>query len=140
MPRSTNLLLLVATLLAMSSCNRQLSEKEDRALRAKRAAAASESTRQHWAYLDRIRQRDPFSSSIERTLLTEQNEAGLVLSSSVSADKVPAVMRQVMEEMAQKFPQQDVTLTVFASAKPPRKIGTAHLNGQTGETTYTAVK
>jgi hypothetical protein len=121
----------------MLSCHRPLSEREDRALRAKRAAAAPESTREQWAYLDRIRQRDPFNSSIERTLLTDQNEAGLVLSSSVTADKVPALMSEVMKEMAQKFPHQDVTLTVFAAATPPRKIGTAHLNGQTGETTYT---
>ena len=137
MLRSTNLLLLLAALLAMSSCNRQLSEREDRALRAKREAAAPESTRQQLAYLDRIRQRDPFNSSIERTLLTEQSELGLVLSTSVTADKVPSFMSEVMKEMAQKFPKQDVTLTVFASSNPPRKIGTAHLNGQTAETSYT---
>ena len=113
MPRSTTLLLLSVGLLAMLSCHRQLSEREDRALRTKRAAAASESTRQQWAYLDRIRQRDPFNSSIERTLLTDQNEAGLVLSASVTADKVPGlIQRNVMKEMAQKFPHEDVTLTV----------------------------
>ena len=136
MLRSTNLLLLVAALLAMSSCNRQLSEREDRALRAKREAAAPESTRQQFAYLDRIRQRDPFNSSIERTLLTERSELGVVLSSTVTADKVSAFMSEVMKEMAQKFPRQDVSLTVFASASPPKEIGIAHLNGQTGETTY----
>jgi len=137
MLRSTNLLLLLAALLAMSSCNRQLSEREDRALRAKREAAAPESTRQQLAYLDRIRQRDPFNSSIERTLLTERSELGAVLSSTVTADKVSAFMSAVMKEMAQKFPQQDVTLSVFASSTPSRKIGTAHLNGQTEESTYT---
>jgi hypothetical protein len=46
-------------------------------------------------------------------------------------------MQEIMKEMAQKFPQQDVTLTIFASASPPKKIGTAHLNGETGETSYT---
>jgi len=136
MRRSTNLFLLLAFLLAVSSCQRQLSEREDRALRAKREAAASESTRQQLAYLDRIRQRDPFNSSIERTLLTEQSEPGLVLSTSITSEKVPAFMNDLMKEMAQKFPGQDVTLIVFASASPPRKIGTAHLNGQTGESTY----
>ena len=140
MRRSINLLLLLAFLLAMCSCHRQLSEREDRALRAKREAAASEPTRQQLAYLDRIRQRDPFNASIERTLLTERSEPGVVLSKSVTADKVPALLNDVMKEIAHKFPQQDVTLIVFASGTPPRQIGTAHLNGQTGETTYTPTR
>jgi hypothetical protein len=137
MRRSTNLFVLLAFLIAMSSCHRQLSEREYRALHAKREAAASESTRQQLAYLDRIRQRDPFRSSIERTTLTEQSEPGVVLSTSVTSDKVAAFMSDVMKEIAQKFPNQDVTLTVFASASPAKKIGTAHLNGQTAESSYT---
>ena len=46
-------------------------------------------------------------------------------------------MSQVMKEMAQKFPKEDVTLSVYAAPTPPNKIGTAHLNGQTGEMKYT---
>ena len=49
-------------------------------------------------------------------------------------------MRQVMTEMAQKFPREDVTLSVYAPPSPPRKIGIAHLDGQTGEVTYTPEK
>ena len=124
----------------MLSCHRPPSEREIRAEQSARAAKASESTRQHLAYLDRIRQRDPFRSSIERTLLTEQSEAGVVLSASSPPDKVPALMRDVMKEIEQKFPREDVTLIVFASPSPPRKIGTAHLNGQTEETTYTPIQ
>jgi hypothetical protein len=129
--------LLCVAVSAMLSCHRTPSEREVRAEQAARAAKASESTRQQQAYLDRIRQREAFNSSLERTFLTDESEPALVLSSSVPLDKVPALMRDVMKEMAQKFPQQDVKLSVFASASPPKKIGTAHLNGQSGETSYT---
>jgi hypothetical protein len=139
MPRSTTLLLLSVGLLAMLSCERSkpVTETADRAARAKRAAEAPESTRRHWAYLDRIRQADALSSSIERTFLNDQHELGVVLFSSVTPDKVAPLVSTVMKKMAQKFPKEDVTLSVYVPSTPPKQIGTAHLNGQTGQTTYT---
>jgi hypothetical protein len=143
MKRSTIRLFLWAALLAMLSCHRPpkpATETADRAARAALAAEASESTRRHWAYLDRIRQADSLNSSIDRTLLSDQHELGVVLFSSVTPETVPPLMSAVMKEMAQKFPKEDVTLSVYAASTPPHKIGTAHLNGQTGETTYTPVR
>jgi hypothetical protein len=45
-----------------------------------------------------------------------------------------------MTEMAQEFPKEDVTLSVYGASSPPHKIGTAHLDGQTGESIYTPEK
>jgi hypothetical protein len=141
MPRSTiHLLLLLAVCLTISACRRQPSEREVRATQAARAAKAPEATRQHLAYLDRLRQRDPFNSSIERSLLTDQSEAGVVLSASIPADKVAGLMQEIMKEMAQKFPHEDISLTVFASSAPTKQIGIAHLSGQTEETSYAPVR
>ena len=39
-------------------------------------------------------------------------------------------MDKVMREMGQEFPHEDVTLAVYTVATPPRKIGTAHLDGR----------
>lgn len=108
--------------------------------RPERATQVSESTQRQWTYLNRIRQGDAFYTSIDRTLRNDQNEIGVVLTSRVPADQVPDLMRKVMTEMAQEFPKEDVTLAVYAASAPPNKIGTAHLDGQTGKTTYTPGK
>jgi len=108
--------------------------------RPERATQVSESTQRQWTYLNRIRQGDAFNTSIDRTLRNDQNELGVVLSSRVPADQAPALMRKVMTEMAQEFPREDVTLAVYAASAPLHKIGTAHLDGQTGKTTYTPGK
>ncbi len=89
------------------------------------------------AFLNRIRQADPQKVTIDRALLNEQNELGLILDRSVEMDKIPALMRSVMTEMAREFPGQDLTVIAYAPSSPPRKIGTAHLNAQTGDMTYT---
>ena len=108
--------------------------------RSARAAEVPESTQRHWTYLNRIRQADSLNTSIDRTLLNDQNELGIVLYSNVTPDKVPALVRTVMTEMAQEFPREDLSLTVYGASSPPHKIGTAHLDGQTGETTYSPEK
>src|SRR5450755_136588 len=61
--------------------------------RSARAAEVTESTQRQWTYLNRIRQADSLNTSIDRTLLNDQNELGVVLYSSVTPDKVPALMR-----------------------------------------------
>ncbi len=108
--------------------------------RAESAAAVPESTQRHWTFLNRLRQEDAYSGVIHRTQLTEQNQLGLVLYSSVALETVPDLMRKVMTAMAQEFPHEDVTLAVYQTATPPKRIGTAHLDGQTGEATYTPEK
>ncbi|MEO7724103.1 MAG: hypothetical protein ABIU29_05360, partial [Chthoniobacterales bacterium] len=51
------------------------------------------------AFLDRIRTADPESKTIERALLNEQNELGLILNRSVPLDKIPPLMRSIMTQM-----------------------------------------
>ncbi len=106
--------------------------------RLERAAQVPKATQEIWNYLNRVRQDDPFSDSIARTLVNDQNQLGLVLFSRVVPDQVPELMRKLMTELAQGFPHQDLTLVVYAESVPPHQIGEARVNGQTGEATYTA--
>ncbi len=89
-------------------------------------------------FLNRIRAADPQERTIDRALLNEQNELGLILDRSVEMDKVPDLMRSVLTEMAREFPGQDLTVLAYAPSEPPRKIGTARLNAQTRDMSYTA--
>lgn len=92
------------------------------------------------AFLDRIRSADPQGTTIERALLNEQNELGLILNRSVPLDKIPALMRSIMTQMAKEFPGQDLTVLAYTPSNPPHKIGTAHLDARTSDMTYTPVR
>ena len=132
-------------LLSLVACHKpqpatETATPSEQQTRAARAAEAPDSIQQQWTYLNRIRQSDALNTVIDRTLLDGQNQLGVVLFSSVTPDKVPDLMRTIMTEMAKEFPKANVSLNVFASATPPRKMGTAHLNGQTGEVTYVPEK
>ena len=90
------------------------------------------------AFLNRIREADPQGRTIDRALLNEQNELGLILDRSVEMDKIPALMRTMLTQMAREFPGEDLTVLAYAPSNPPRKIGTARLNSRTRDMTYTA--
>lgn len=92
------------------------------------------------AFLNRIREADPQGKTIERALLNEQNELGLILDRSVPLEKIPALMRSIMSQMAREFPKQDLSVIAYTPSTPPHKIGTAHLNAQTGDMSYTPVQ
>ena len=89
------------------------------------------------ALLNRIRKADPEHRTIERAVFNEQNELGLILNRSVELDKIPALMRTMLTQMARAFPGQDLTVLAYAPSNPPRKIGTGRLNARTREMTYT---
>jgi hypothetical protein len=89
------------------------------------------------AFLNRIRKADPQRQTIERAVFNQQNELGLILSRSVEMDKVPALMRSMLVQMARVFPGQDLTILAYAPSNPPRKIGAARLNARTRDMTYT---
>ncbi len=72
-------------------------------------------------FLNRIRAADPQQRTIDRALLNEQNELGLILDRSVEMDKVPDLMRSMLTEMAREFPGQDLTVLAYAPSEPPRK-------------------
>ena len=88
-------------------------------------------------FLNRIRKADPQRQTIERAVFNEKNELGLILNRSVEMDKIPALMRSMLVQMARAFPGQDLTILAYAPSNPPRKIGTAQLNARTRDMTYT---
>jgi len=88
-------------------------------------------------FLKQIRKADPEHRTIERALFNEQNDLGLILNRSVELDKIPALMRTMLAQMAHAFPGQDLTILAYTPSNPPRKIGTARLNARTRDMTYT---
>jgi len=88
-------------------------------------------------FLNRIRKADPEHQTIERALFNEQNELGLILNRNVEMDKIPALMRSMLTQMARVFPGQDLTILAYTPSNPPRKIATARLNARTRDMTYT---
>jgi hypothetical protein len=88
------------------------------------------------AFLNRIREADPQQRTIERAMLNEQNELGIILDGNVGMDRIPDLMRMMLTEMAREFPGQDLTVLAYTPSNPPRKIGTAHLDGRTREMNY----
>ena len=91
-------------------------------------------------FLNRIREADPQYRTIDRALLNGKNELGLILDRSVEMDKVPDLMRTVLTQMAREFPGQDLTVIAYTPSNPPHKIGTARLNAQTRDLSYTPVQ
>ena len=89
------------------------------------------------AFLNRLRDADPQGRTIDRALLNEQNELGLILDRSVEMDKIPTLMRTMLAQMAREFPGEDITVLAYTPSNPPRKIGTARLNASTRDMTYT---
>ncbi len=88
-------------------------------------------------FLNRIRAADPQQRTIDRALLNEQNELGLILDRGVEMDRISDLMRSMLTEMSREFPGQDLTVVAYGPSEPPRKIGTARLNARTRDMTYT---
>ena len=88
-------------------------------------------------FLNRIRAADPQGRTIDRAMLNEQNELGLILDRSVEMDKIPALMRTMLGQMAKEFPGEDLAIHAYTPSNPPRKIGTAHLDARSRDMSYT---
>lgn len=130
----------LATLAFVSGCDEPVSSplvsKDNR--QAPTPALATQSAKHNQAdFLNRIRAADPEHRTIDRALLNEQNELGLILDRTVEMDKVPDLMRTVLAQMAREFPGQDLTVVAYTPSTPPHKIGTATLNAQTRDMSYT---
>jgi hypothetical protein len=91
---------------------------------------------QQLAFLNRIPEADPQQRTIERAMLNEQNELGIILDGDVGMDRIPDLMRTMLTEMAREFPGQNLIVLAYAPSNPPRKIGTAHLDARTREMSY----
>ena len=99
--------------------------------------AANDLKQRQVDFLNRIRAADPDHRTIDRAMLNEQNELGLILDRTVEMDKVPELMRTILGQMAREFPGQDLTILAYTPSNPPHKIGTAQLDAQTREMNYT---
>ncbi len=98
--------------------------------------SAQDFKQKQMAFLNRIREADPQQRTIDRALLNEQNELGLILDRSVEMQKIPDLMRAMLAQMAREFPNQDLTVLAYAPSDPPRKIGTAHFDARTRAMSY----
>ena len=88
------------------------------------------------AFLNRIRDADPQQRVIDRAMLNEQNELGLILDRNVEMNRIPDLMRTFLTQMASEFPEQDLTVIAYTPSNPPLKVGTAHLDSRTKEMNY----
>lgn len=89
------------------------------------------------AFLNQIRSADPDARTIDRAMINEQNELGLILDRTMEMEKIPALMRLMLTKMAAQFPGEDLTILAYTPSSPPRRLGTARLNSTTRDMTYT---
>jgi len=87
--------------------------------------------------LHRLRQADSRYETIDKAILNEQNELGVILNQHVEMEAVRPLMRTLLTQMAKAFPGQPLTVIAYAPSEPPLKIGTARLNARTRQMTYT---
>jgi hypothetical protein len=106
-------------------------------VQARSADTSSELRQRQVAFLHQIRQADPRYQTIDKAVLNEQNELGVVLNRHVDMDAVRPLMRTLLTQMAKAFPGHDLTVIAYAPAQPPMPIGTARLNARTRQMTYT---
>lgn len=88
-------------------------------------------------FLNRIRSADPSGRTIERAVINDQNELGLILDRSVQLDDIPKLMKSMLTQMAREFPGEDLTVIAYTPSNPPQKIGTGRLDARSREMTYT---
>ena len=138
---SRSLLLCCALSIAISA-SKALEPANAPPITFQRSSSASVKTEGHLKerqieFLNRLRKADPKHQTIERAVFNEQNELGVILNRGVELDKISALMRSILVQMARAFPGQDLTVLAYTPSNPPRKIGTARLNARTRDMTYT---
>jgi hypothetical protein len=106
-------------------------------VQARSTEAARDLRQRQIAFLHRIRQADPRYQTIEKAVLNEQNELGVILHRHVEMEAVRPLMRTLLTHMAKAFPGQPLTVIAYAPSEPPMKIGTARLHARTRQMTYT---
>lgn len=99
------------------------------------------SQRQHrMEFLNRIRQADPQFKTIDRAVMNDQNELGLILDRSVNLDDVPKLLQAMLTQLAKEFPNEDHDVIAYTPSNPPLKVGSAHLDARTRQMTYTPAR
>lgn len=90
-------------------------------------------------FLNRIRTADPQKATIERAVINEKNELGIIVSRQTQLDEVPKLLKAMLVQMNQAFPGQDLNAIAYTPTNPPRTLGTAHLDVRTRDMTYQPV-
>jgi hypothetical protein len=139
--RIPSLLLIVAAVATLVACDARPPASTETSRRENSQAAqpdnANDFKQRQMMFLNRLREADPQQRTIDRALLNERNELGLILDRSVDMDKIPALMKTMLAQMAREFPSKDLIVIAYAPSNPPRKIGTARLNAQNHDMTFT---
>jgi hypothetical protein len=135
-----SLCVLVTASLMLVGCDRSqgtapVSETATASSRSVKSGNARDASRAE--FLNRIRAADPRYQTIERALLNEQNELGIILKRDVDLNDIPPLMRSLLTQMAKEFPGEDLTVIAYTPTEPPMQIGTGRLNAATREMTYT---
>ena len=131
-------MLAAVALMGLGACERPVASSDPLPGERERDASSGKSVRERqMAFLNRLRAADPEERTIRRALLNEKNELGLILGRGVEMDKIPTMMRQILTEMAREFPGEHLTIIAYTPSDPPRPIGTARLNADTRDMTYT---
>jgi len=99
-------------------------------------ANAQDLKRRQMDFLNQIRRFDPQYEVIDRAIFNDRNELGIIVNRSVEMQKIPPLMRTLLTRMARQFPTQDLTILAYAPTNPPLKLGTANLDGRTGDMAY----
>ncbi|MEP6686427.1 MAG: hypothetical protein ABJB22_06580 [Verrucomicrobiota bacterium] len=141
MHRMCCLLFGIGSLAFLCSCDQPISSppSQDNRQASNPAVPAGDLKQRQADFLNRIRAADPSHRTIDRAMLNEHNELGLILDRTVEMDRVPDLMRNILGQMAREFPGQDLTVLAYTPSNPPHKIGTAKLNAQTRDMSYTPV-
>jgi hypothetical protein len=137
----TAILILGSSLLLVGACEKPPSQALASPLpaeqnRAGQLPAGLQFKQRQIAFLNRIRDADPQRRVIDRAMLNEQNELGLILDRSVELNRIPDLMRTILTQMAGEFPGQDLTVIAYTPSNPPRKVGTASLDSRTKQMNY----
>jgi hypothetical protein len=124
--------------LALAACDREISSIPEEDVYSGRSSREEIDFKDRQAaFLNQIRAADPQHQTIEKALLNERNELGVILNRNVEMDSIPRLMKSMLAEMAQHFPGQDLTIIAYAASDPPLKIGTARLDAKSRNMSYT---
>jgi hypothetical protein len=99
--------------------------------------AASDLRQRQVAFLHRLRHADPRYQTMDKAVLNEQNELGIILNRHVEMEAVRPLMKTLLTHMAQAFPRQHLTVIAYAPTQPPTPLGTARFNARTRQMTST---
>lgn len=124
----------------LSSCDSPLPPTAHPASGQARIEAPADLQSQKMAFLHKIREADANRETIDRALMNDRGELGVILNRSVELAAIPPLMKSLLTEMAASFPGEDLSIAAYTPSAPPMLLGEARFNTRTREMTYTPVR